>query len=205
MRLTARNQVDAVWIYSQTGYCVQVSHHGVDHFTCRRRKKRLKRWVRTSKVMNSPSPPLTWLVVKEFDLPILVSSDGDGQGGMTHHFVDMSQTRDSWARRTENDRFTHWNMVRSSVWTLQICVWALTAVALSLQHQGNLGGLQVVDHHVSGVEGHHHVGRVTAVKIHRRGDAVLCRRTREVKINKFKLARKKNVKFVTIIWIYEWN
>lgn len=34
-RLTSGHQVDPVRIHSQTGHCVQVSYHGMDHFTCR--------------------------------------------------------------------------------------------------------------------------------------------------------------------------
>lgn len=54
---------------------------------------------------------------------------------------------------------------------------SLTAVSLSLEHQCTLGSLQVIHHHVSTVEGRHHVGGVTTVEVHWCGNPMFCTQT----------------------------
>lgn len=117
---------------------------------------------------------LTWLVIKEFDMPILVSGDSDRQRGMTHHFIDMIQRWDSWVREKEKgQRANQGQMMTSMSSIMSAC--GLTAVSLTLQHQCGLGSLQVIYCNVAVIKGRHHVGGVTTVEIHRCRDSVLCR------------------------------
>lgn len=46
---------------------------------------------------------LTWLVIKEFDVSIFMSSDGYWKRGMTHHLIYMIWPRQSWGRRERDN------------------------------------------------------------------------------------------------------
>lgn len=62
--MTARHQVQAIWINRQTCNRFQVGHHRVDQFAC--------------------------IVIVEFDVPVFVSSDADREGGVTDDSVYLA-------------------------------------------------------------------------------------------------------------------
>lgn len=62
--LTARHEIESVWIHGQAGDGVQVSHHGVNQ--------------------------LPAIVVEELDVSVLLRRDGDGQRGVAEHLVDLA-------------------------------------------------------------------------------------------------------------------
>lgn len=140
MRLTARHQVDAVGIHGQAGHCIQMSHHGMNHFTCIEDTRHLSTsrslkdsffssqnnseslctqclWSGSCETWShqSGSPSLewwtqlgsscrlTWLVIKEFDVSIFMSSDGYWKRGMTHHLIYMIWPRQSWGGREKDN------------------------------------------------------------------------------------------------------
>ena len=59
--------------------------------------------------MSLSGDALTRFVVKEFDVPVLVGSDRDGQCGVAHHLVDVVTGGQSWGvgRREERGSIGH--------------------------------------------------------------------------------------------------